>query len=70
LVRPLYVYLKKDRVGQVPGLREYVEELTDEWTLGPDGYLVDAGLIPLPKEERKKYYYIVRELTPLSIGDL
>ena len=70
LVRPLYIYAKKIRVGEVPGLREYVDEFTNEWTLGPDGYLVDEGRIPLPKEERKKNYYIARELKPLSIDDL
>jgi phosphate transport system substrate-binding protein len=70
LVRPLYIYVKKNRMDKVPGLRAYVEEFTNEWTLGPDGYLVDEGLIPLPKEERKKNYYIAKELKPLSINDL
>ena len=70
LVRPLYIYAKKDRMDDVPGLREYVEEFTSEWTLGPDGYLVKEGLIPLPKEERKKNYYIAKELRSLSIDDL
>ena len=62
--------VKKDRIGEVPELHTYVEELTSEWTLGPDGYLVEKGLIPLPKEERKNNYYIARELTPLSTDDL
>ena len=70
LVRPLYIYVKKDRVGKVSGLREYVDEFTNEWTLGPDGYLVEEGLVPLPKESRKKNYYVARELKPLSIDDL
>jgi phosphate transport system substrate-binding protein len=70
LVRPLYIYIKKDRVGVVPGMREYIDEFTNEWSLGPDGYLVDEGLVPLPKEERKRNYYIARELRPLSIQDL
>ena len=70
LVRPLYIYLKKNRIAKVPGLREYIDEFTNEWTLGPDGYLVDEGLIPLPKEERKRNYSIAKKLSPLSIGDL
>jgi phosphate transport system substrate-binding protein len=70
LVRPLFFYVKKDRVGAVPGLRDYIEEFTNEWTLGPDGYLIEEGLIPLPKEERKRNYYIAKELTPLSVTDL
>ena len=70
LVRPLYIYVKKNRLNEVLGLREYVEEFTNEWTIGPDGYLSEVGLIPLPKEDRRKNYYIARELTPLSIDDL
>lgn len=41
LVRPLYIYVKKIRVGEVPELSEYVDEFTNERTLGPDGYLVE-----------------------------
>jgi phosphate transport system substrate-binding protein len=70
LVRPLYIYVKRDRTVDNPALRDYVEEFTNEWTLGPDGYLVEEGLIPLPKEDRKRNYYIARELTPLSIDGL
>jgi phosphate transport system substrate-binding protein len=70
LARPLFIYVKKERVSEVPGISEYVEEFTNEWTLGPDGYLMEEGLIPLPKEERKRNYYIAKELRPLSIDDL
>ncbi len=70
LVRPLYIYVKKDRVVDHPELREYLEEFTNEWTIGPDGYLIEEGLIPLPKEERKQNYYIARELKPVSVDDL
>ena len=54
------------RAAGNPGLREYVEEFTSEWTFGPDGYLLEEGLIPLPKEERKRNYYIAGELTFLD----
>ena len=70
LARPLFMYVKKDRISEVPGLREYIEEFTNEWTLGPDGYLMEEGLIPLPREERKRNYYIAKELKPLSMDDL
>ena len=52
--RPLYFYVKKAHVGQIPGIKEFVEEFTDERSWGPDGYLSDRGLIPLPDDERKK----------------
>lgn len=70
LVRPLYMYVKKERVGKVPGLREYIDEFTNEWSLGPDSYLAEEGLVPLPREERKKNSYIAKKLKPLSIDDL
>jgi phosphate transport system substrate-binding protein len=49
--RSLFFYVKKSHVGQVPGLREYIAEFTSEAAAGPDGYLADMGLIPLPDAE-------------------
>ena len=50
--RPLYIYIKADHVGKVPGLREYAQEFLSEGTAGDEGYLVSKGIIPLPTEER------------------
>ena len=50
--RTLYFYVKKAHVGTIPGLREYVAAFTDERAWGPDGYLADKGLIPLPDRDR------------------
>ena len=52
--RPLFFYVKKAHVGQIPGIKEFVMEFTDEKSWGPDGYLGDRGLIPLPDAERKQ----------------
>jgi len=52
--RPLFFYIKKAHVGKIPGIKEYVAEFTAEKAWGPDGYLADRGLIPLPDAERKK----------------
>ncbi len=52
--RSLYFYVKKAHVGTVPGLRAYVAEFTSEKAWGPDGYLADKGLIPLPDADRAK----------------
>ncbi len=46
--RSLFFYVKKAHVGEVPGIQEYVAEFTSDRAAGPDGYLVDKGLIPLP----------------------
>lgn len=50
--RPLFVYVKKQHVGIVPGIKEFVAELTSEAAWGNDGYLSEKGLIPLPKKDR------------------
>lgn len=52
--RPLYFYVKKAHVDQIPGIKEFIAEFTSEKAWGPDGYLADRGLIPLPDAERKK----------------
>jgi len=51
--RSLFFYVKKDHVGVIPGLKEYLVEWTAEGTFGEDGYLIDKGLIPLSSDGRK-----------------
>lgn len=70
LARPLYFYFKEAHVQTIPGLREYVAEFTDEWSLGPEGYLIDEGLIPLQKQERRSNFQRARELTTVGRDDL
>ena len=69
LSRPLYFYIKKDHVPTIPGLREFLVELTSEGTFGEDGYLVDRGLIPLPPAERQQQAENATMLGELSIAD-
>lgn len=49
--RPLFVYVKKVHVGVIPGMNEFLAELTSDKAMGEDGYLADKGLIPLPEAE-------------------
>lgn len=49
VARSLYVYVKDSHIGQVPGMVEYLEELTSPEAMGDDGYLALEGLIPLPE---------------------
>jgi phosphate transport system substrate-binding protein len=49
LARPLFLYVKQAHVGVVPGLVEFVAEFLSDRAIGPDGYLVERGLAPLPK---------------------
>ncbi len=53
--RSLFFYLKKEHVGIIAGLMEYVEEFTSDAAWGEDGYLAEKGLIPLLEDEREKY---------------
>lgn len=49
--RPLFVYIKKAHIGTIPGLREFSEEYVSIRALGEEGYLSEAGLVALPKNE-------------------
>jgi phosphate transport system substrate-binding protein len=64
--RPLFFYVKKAHVGVIPGMEGYLKEFTSEKAWGPEGYLADKGLIPMPDKERKKYRADVRKLDILT----
>ena len=46
--RPLFIYVKTAHLGLVPGLADYLAEFVSDRAAGPDGYLVDLGLAPMP----------------------
>lgn len=48
LSRPLYLYVKSEKLRIVPGLVEFVEMIISDDSIGPEGRLFDYGLIPLP----------------------
>lgn len=52
VARSMFFYVKKAHVGVVPGIQEYVSEFTSEGAWGDNGYLVDVGLIPNPRNVR------------------
>ncbi len=65
--RSLYFYVKHAHIGVVPGIQEYVAEFTSEEAFGENGYLLDKGLIPLPKADRKKYSNAGKNKTKLKM---
>ena len=65
--RSLYFYVKNAHVGVIPGMKEYIAEFTSEKAWGPDGYLADKGLIPLPDADRAKVAKEAKAMTPLSM---
>jgi len=54
IARPLFFYVKKAHIGVIPGLQEYLTEFTSEDAIGPEGYLIDTGLVPLDDASRAK----------------
>ena len=66
--RPLYLYVKKAHMGQIPGIEGYLAEFTSDRAWGEDGYLTDKGLIPMPEEERMQFAADVKNLTPLKLA--
>jgi phosphate transport system substrate-binding protein len=64
--RPLFMYAKPAHTDLVPGLVEFIGEFTEERTWGPDGYLSDRGLIPLPENERGVVRDMARGLVAMA----
>lgn len=64
--RSLFYYVKKAHVGSIPGLAEYNREFMSEKAIGDEGYLMDKGLIPMPKPERAKYHASVAGMEPMA----
>jgi phosphate transport system substrate-binding protein len=52
--RPLFFYVKKQHIGVIPGMKEFIAEYASSKALGSDGYLADKGLITLPEDQAKK----------------
>jgi phosphate transport system substrate-binding protein len=65
--RPLYFYVKKAHVGTVPGIQEFLNTFVSEDAIGPDGYLVDKGLIPLSDERYEEVSSGAKNLMSLDL---
>lgn len=63
--RTLYFYVKNQHEGQIPGIREFVQEFTSDKAAGEDGYLADKGMIPFPAAMLQKVREKAVSLTPL-----
>ena len=66
--RPLYFYVKKAHVGEIPGVAEFLQEFTSDAAWGEFGYLSDKGLIPLPDRERDEVLATTRELENVRLA--
>jgi phosphate transport system substrate-binding protein len=54
VARPLFIYAKKQHVGAIPGMAEFVAEYVSAKAIGEDGYLAGKGLVTLPGDEAKE----------------
>lgn len=65
--RPLYFYVKKAHVNEIPGMQEFLNEFTSEKAMGDEGYLTDKGLIPLDSDKYMKVKDAVVNLKNLEL---
>ena len=47
--RPLFFYVKKAHLGEIPGLEEFVQFFVSDEIAGPDGPLAAYGLVADPE---------------------
>jgi phosphate transport system substrate-binding protein len=62
--RALWFYVKHEHMNVVPGMAEYMKEWTKHWD--DDGVLADAGMVPMPQDERAAYARAMTELPKLT----
>lgn len=65
--RPLFFYVKKAHVDVIPGMKGFLAEFSSDKAWGPEGYLADKGLIPMPDEERKMFEENVATLKTMDM---
>jgi phosphate transport system substrate-binding protein len=68
--RPLFIYVKKQHIGQVPGMAEFIAEYVSDKALGEDGYLADKGLVTLPGDAAEKTRAVAKDMTVLKAEDV
>jgi phosphate transport system substrate-binding protein len=68
--RELFVYVKKQHVGVIPGLEKFVAEYVSEKAIGADGYLASKGLVALPKDAAAKIMKSAMSMDVLKADEL
>ena len=70
LARSLYIYVKGEHIGAVPGLDQFVQEYLSDGAAGEDGYLADKGLIALLPAQLEAQRVAVGAGAALTAADL
>jgi phosphate transport system substrate-binding protein len=68
--RPLFIYAKKQHIGVIPGMKEFIAEYVSEKALGEDGYLGAKGLVTLPAAELEMVRAVTADLKVISADGL
>ncbi len=68
--RPLFIYIKKQHVGIVPGIDKFVTEYVSSKAMSADGYLARKGLVTLPKAEADKIAANAKAMMTLTGAEL
>jgi phosphate transport system substrate-binding protein len=66
VARPLFIYAKKQHVGTIPGMAEFLAEFSSAKAMGEEGYLTDKGLIPLPAEQAAETGTVAKDMVILT----
>lgn len=66
--RPLYIYVKKQHVKVIPGLKEFVAEFASAW--GDNGYLKRRGMVTAPANVQAQSAKIAADMTALDPATL
>jgi phosphate transport system substrate-binding protein len=64
--RKLYLYVNKARIETVRGLGGLGMEFTSSAALGPNGYLLGMGFVPLDVEDMVRSLTLIHTMSPLS----
>lgn len=62
LSRVMFIYVKVQNLPLMPGLYDFLVYYTDDDAFGPDGYLIEKGLIPLDDADRQAQRDIIAGL--------
>jgi phosphate transport system substrate-binding protein len=62
--RKLYLYIKKAHLDFVPGLNKLAPEYLSSAALGPGGYLLASGFVPLSFADMMKTIMLLENMTP------
>jgi phosphate transport system substrate-binding protein len=66
VARPLFIYGKKQHIGLVPGMKEFIAEYVSDKAIGEDGYLSAKGLVTLPEADAEKTKAVAKDLETIK----